>query len=61
MQRAMNRAAFGNVQKPGALLVSELTLELHLSFNVVQLAGPRFAARAVPDLRQSVVVTTQSR
>ena len=28
MQRAMNRAAFGNIQKPGALLVSELPLEL---------------------------------
>ena len=43
----MNRAPFGNVQEPGALLVSELTLELHLAHNVVQLADPRFAARAV--------------
>jgi lipoic acid synthetase len=47
MQRAMNRAAFGDIQKPGALLVGELALELHLAVNVVQLAGPRFAACAV--------------
>ena len=47
MQRAMNRAAFGNVQKPGPLLVGELTLELQLAFDLVQLAGPRFAACAV--------------
>ena len=28
MQRAMNRAAFGDIQQPGALLVGELTVEL---------------------------------
>ena len=47
MQRAMNRAAFGDVQKPGALLVGELTVELHLALNVVQLSDPGFATRAV--------------
>lgn len=47
MQRAMDGTAFGDVQKPGALLVGELTFELHLAFNLVQLAGPRLAARAV--------------
>lgn len=47
MQCAMNRAAFGYVQKPGALVVGELTLELNLALNVVQLAGPRFAVGAV--------------
>ena len=47
MQRAMNRAAFGDVQKPGALLVGEFTVELHLALNVVQLSDPGFATRAV--------------
>ena len=50
MQRATNRAAFGDVQQPGALLVGELTLELQLALNVVQLAASRSAARAVPGM-----------
>ncbi len=50
MQRATNRAAFGDVQQPGALLIGELTLELQLALNVVQLAASRFAARAVPGM-----------
>lgn len=47
MQRAMNRASFGDVQKPGALPVGELTLELHLALDVIQLSYLGFAALAV--------------
>lgn len=47
MQRAVNRTAFGDVQEPGALLVGELTVELHLALNVVQLSDAGFATRAV--------------
>ncbi len=47
MQGAMNWAAFGNVQKPGALHLGELTVELYLALNVVQLSDPGFATRAV--------------
>ena len=43
----MNRAAFGNIHKPGTLLVGELTLELQLALDLVQLTERRFAAGAV--------------
>jgi len=47
MQRAMNRAAFGDIQQPGALFLGELALELQLAVDPVQLAGPRFAVSTV--------------
>ena len=43
----MNRAAFGNIQQPGALVLGELTLELQLAVDPVQLADPGFAVGAV--------------
>src|SRR5260370_27620625 len=48
VQRAMNRAALGHLQEPGALLAGELAVELQLALDMVQLAGPGFAVRAVP-------------
>lgn len=43
----MNRAAFGNVHEPGALFLGEVTIELQLALNVVQLPDAGFAVRAV--------------
>src|SRR5260370_19284565 len=48
VQRAMNRAALGHLQEPGALLAGELAVELQLALDMVQLAGPGFAVRAIP-------------
>src|SRR5260370_38901784 len=48
VQRAMNRAALGHLQEPGALLAGELAVELQFALDMVQLAGPGFAVRAVP-------------
>src|SRR5260370_32535417 len=44
----MNRAALGHLQEPGALFSGELAVELQLALDMVQLAGPGFAVRAIP-------------
>jgi hypothetical protein len=43
----MNRAAFGNSQEPGTLLVAQIAVERELALNMVQQAGEGFASRAV--------------
>jgi hypothetical protein len=43
----MNRAAFGNSQEPGTLLVAQIAVERELALNMVQQAGGGFASRAV--------------